>query len=198
MQVVQSVYQYVDTDDEAASLHGLSATRGWGRHRQATGFLGVHPSLRAGASSGPVVARVLAKVEVVPGFAASHYGDAGGDLRRRDHAAGRHGRIRGTSRSYAVPGCSPPLSMLWDLFDSCGELGRSQDVARKLRASEADNHIYAMEAHAELPVGAGRSVGQAPSTPTVRPRVLPRSASSVAASDIASEGSLTVRPRAPA
>ena len=160
MQVVHSVYQYVDTDDEAASLHGLSATRGWSRHRQATGFLGVHP-----------------RVEVVPGFAASHYGDAGGDLRRRDHAAGRHGRIRGTSRSYAVPGCSPPLSMLWDLFDSCGDLGRSQDVVRKLRASEADNHIYAMEAHAELPVGAGRSVGQAPSTPTVRPRVLPRSAS---------------------
>ena len=177
VQVVHSVYQYVDTADEAASLHGLSATRGWSRHRQATGFLGVHPSLRAGASSGPVVARVLAKVEVVPGFAASHYGDAGGDLRRRDHAAGRHGRIRGTSRSYAVPGCSPPLSMLWDLFDSCGDLGRSQDVVRKLRASEADNHIYAMEAHAELPVGAGRSVGQAPSTPTVRSRVLPRSAS---------------------
>eukprot|EP00439_Symbiodinium_sp_Y106_P031867 s3242_g3.t2 len=210
--MVQSVYQY-----------------GRGRHRQATGLLGVHPSLRAGASSGPVVACVLAsfracvefavvekrgslpvlrselalehstvflevderagprmdafearlmsseaaKVDVVPGFTASHHGDAGGDLRHRANAGGRHGRIQGTSRSYTVPG-SPPLSMLWGLADSCGELGRRRDVARELRACQADNHIYTMEAHAQLPVGAGRSVGQAPSTPPVRPRVLPR------------------------
>ena len=108
-----------------------------------------------------------AKVDVVPGFTASHHGDAGGDLRHRANAGGRHGRIQGSSRSCTVPG-SPPLSMLWGLADSCGELGRRRDVARELRACQADNHIYTMEAHAQLPVGAGRSVGQAPSTPPVR------------------------------
>ena len=64
-----------------------------------------------------------AKVDVVPGFTASHHGDAGGDLCHRANAGGQHSRIQGTSRSYTVPGCSPPLSMLWSLSDSCGGLG---------------------------------------------------------------------------
>ena len=40
-----------------------------GRHRQATGLPGVHPSFRAGASSGPVVARILASFAACVEFA---------------------------------------------------------------------------------------------------------------------------------